>query len=216
MRSISLPAILVVTTMLITATSANAQTRSAAPKKATVAPAIAPAAAKPDLQGSPPELVIAIEKGRDKIELRRVVTRAVATVSEFKTAKGETVAQTEMRPVAETHSSVVDLSTFTVRRVDGRPVSKKDLTNRLTKPTPVLVMDPGMKYDDRFLALYKPDTLMLVEREPRRINPSASPEVAPASLTPSFTPTVANPPVAAPAVPDEPTATPTSTTPRRK
>lgn len=212
MQSTSLAAILVVIAVLATTPSAVAQTRPSAQTKTTVAPA----AARPDSQGAPPELVIAVAKGRDKIEVRRVVTRIAAEVSEFKTSTGETVSQTQMRRVPETHSSVIDLSMFTVRRVDGRPVSKKELSDRLLKPTPILVMDPGTKYDDRFLKLCKPDALIFIEKEARRINPSASPEDGPTSTLSPLAPTVVSPAVSPPAAPDAPSATPTSRSPQRK
>ena len=212
MRSISLTALLVVAAALTTTTSAIAQKQTAAPKKTTAAPA----AARPEPQGAMPELVIAVAKGRDKVELRRVVTRIVAEVSEFKTASGDTIPQTQMRPMPETHSSVVDLSTFTFRRVDGKPVSKNDLANRLAKATPILIMEPGTKYDDRLLGVYKPDTLIFLEKTPRRISPNASPEIAPTSAAVQGAPAGASPDLVAPAVPEAPSATPASVVPRRK
>jgi hypothetical protein len=69
--------------------------------------------------------------------------------------------RTEIRPLTTMETQNLPMAFFVARRVDGRTVSNQAIWQEVTEPTPVLFLDGSEKPDPRFVAIFKPETLVL-------------------------------------------------------
>ena len=120
------------------------------------------------------ELAIAVAVDGRTLEIRRQIERMVEeqVVDDAPTYRSRTAetpsSRIRLRPLIETHSTPLDVTTVAAQRIDGRNLSYKVLIQELKIPTPVVFLREGQQLDSIFSQMFKPETIVLQLRPPKR------------------------------------------------
>jgi len=144
-----------------------------------------------------PEFAFAQATDDDALEVRYFAEKEVFESSPG--VAGKLV--THSKRAVETRVATLDLKHVVAKRVDGRGVTSQALAEELAGEKPVLLITEGQQIDPLFLAMFKPDTLVLQRPAPAPVRDFSG---GPASG--SARPTVPRPTGATPLVPASPPA----------
>lgn len=108
-----------------------------------------------------PELATASAVDQDTIEIQRTQTEDAIFKETTTDSKGVKTTKDVVRSITGIQTTKVKVSTIEVRRIDGSMVNRKEFSEQLAKPKELVVMFSSRKYDERYLKLFKPDTLVL-------------------------------------------------------
>ena len=123
-------------------------------------------------EGPAPALVFVNEVDREKgVIIYRTYNKVpvIQTVEEVIEVKGvkQTVIKNRTVFTTEIRESLVQLNAFKAQTADGKLLTMKDLAERLTPGTTILIQFVGDKVDPAYLKVIKGDTIVLYASAPR-------------------------------------------------